>query len=298
MSEINYADILPSAPSGELLDMAEKYWAETNAIVMNVDYITDPLTEQKNKAVHCHCTACNNDFYSDYTSGGGCYLSKVKYGFFNTRTNENTASGSATLCPECGAPVKTIAISDFYRDTYTLGRRRFVEVLNVQNRVCIVSWIIYKEVNKKGVLSFEINRDEAYIAEGKKIIKFAGQQRYFSSYKIYNYWQQRKRFDDTLTDVKKEELLPFGEEVIIGTSCENSKLDVFAKGDKRMLVSYLRLWQKHPNIENLVMQVIVILCRKLCLKLQVMRKAITITIGAEAPMLKISILRRSGRMRC
>ena len=254
MSEIDYADILPSAPSGELLDMAEKYWAETNAIVMNVDYITDPLTEQKNKVVHCHCTACNNDFYCDYTSGGGCYWSRAKYGFFNSRTKENTASFSDTLCPECGAPVKTIAISDFYRDTYMLDRKRFVEVLNVQNRVCIVSWIIYKEVDKKGVLSFDINRHEAYVAEGKKLLKFAGQQRYFNSYHTYNDWQQRKRYDDTLIDIKKDELLPFGEDVLIGTSCENSKLDIFAKGDKRMLVSYLRLWQKHPNIENLVMQ--------------------------------------------
>jgi hypothetical protein len=86
------------------------------------------------------------------------------------------------------------------------------------------------------------------------MFRCSGKRRYFNSYQIYNRWVQTKRFDDCLGLVKNELLLPFGEDVLIGTSCENSKLDIFAKGDSRMLVSYLRLWQKHPNVENLVMQ--------------------------------------------
>ena len=128
MPETNYAEILPSSPSEELLDMAEKYWAETNAIVMSVDYINDPLTQQKNKVVHCHCTACKESFYCDYKSGGSCYWSRTKYGFFNTRTNEYISSGSNTLCPECSAPVRVISISDMYRNTYSLGSALFTEV--------------------------------------------------------------------------------------------------------------------------------------------------------------------------
>lgn len=254
MPETNYAEILPSSPSEELLDMAEKYWAETNAIVMSVDYINDPLTQLKNKVVHCHCTACKESFYCDFKSGSSCYWSRAKYSFFNTRTNEYISSGSNTLCPECGAPVRVISISDMYRNTYPLGRAIFTEVKNIESKVCIISWEIYKEADKKGKISFDWYRNEAYIADGKKMIRCSGQRRYFNSYQIYSSWMQTKRFDDCLGRVKKETLLPFGEEVIIGTSCENSKLDLFVQTEEISLVSYLRLWQKHPNIENLVMQ--------------------------------------------
>ena len=44
------------------------------------------------------------------------------------------------------------------------------------------------------------------------------------------------------------------EGLLVGSVCENSKLDIFCKADKNAthVVSYLRLWQSFPNIENLV----------------------------------------------
>ncbi|MBQ3603925.1 MAG: PcfJ domain-containing protein [Clostridia bacterium] len=254
MSETNYADMLPIKPPQGIFDMAERHWKDTNALVMNVDWLRDPITELKNRAVHCHCTACNESFYCDYTPGGTCCFSRSPYGFFNYRTNEHVTSYNNTLCPECGAPVKAIAISDMYSDGHQLGCKTFVAVQKIENKLCIISWWLQKSVNKKGEISIESRPREAYIAEGKKLIRVAGCQRYFYSYSYYNKWEPRKRYDDTLCEVDENFILPFGEEVLIGTACENSKLDIFAKGSDRMIVSYLRLWQKHPNIENLVMQ--------------------------------------------
>lgn len=254
MSDVNYADMLPSAPSQKLWDMAERYWADTNAIIMNVVYVKDPLTDTSKKLTQCHCTACDTTFHRDYVPSGYCTWSRTKYGFFNERTSEEVTSGSDTICPECGAPVRVKSISDIYGDTYTLGIKRFVEVIKIHNKVCVVSWELYKKSDKKGEVFFSYTRDEAYVADGKKMFRCSGQRRYFNSYQIYNQWIQTKRFDDCLGSVKEELLLPFDADVLIGTSCENSKLDIFANGDSRMIVSYLRLWQKHPNVENLVMQ--------------------------------------------
>lgn len=254
MSETNYADMLPIKPPQGIFDMAERYWKDTNAIVMNVEWLTDPLTGLKHRAVHCHCTACNEKFYCDYTSGGTCHYSRSSYGFFNYKTNEHVGSYTDTLCPECGAPVKAIGISDMYSDGYSLGRKTFVAVQNIENKLCIISWLMEKRVDKKGVVSILSHTREAYVAENKKIIKINGCRRYYYSYSIFCKWEQRKRYDDTLCEVDKKFILPFGEDVLKGTACENSKLDIFAKGNDRMIVSYLRLWQKHPNIENLVMQ--------------------------------------------
>lgn len=254
MSETNYAELLPETPSLELWDMAERYWADTNAIIMNVVYVKDPLTDTSKELTQCHCTACDTTFHRDYAPGGFCTWSRTKYGFFNERTAETVTSGDDTLCPECGAPVWVKSISDIYGDAFYLGTRLFVEVVKIRNKLCVVSWELNKKADKKGEVFFSYTRNEAYIADGKKMFRYSGKRRYFNSYQIYNQWVQTKRFDDCLGLVKNERLLPFDEDVLIGTSCENSKLDVFAKGDSRMLVSYLRLWQKHPNVENLVMQ--------------------------------------------
>lgn len=253
MPETDYAEMLPVQPPQGVFDMAERYWAETNAIIMNVEWITDPLTGLKHREVHCRCTACNEEFYSDY-SGAACSHGIANYGFFNYRTQEHVGSHNSTLCPECGAPVKAIAISNMYGDSHQLGCKTFVAVQKFENKLCIVAWWLEKRVNKLGKIAINSQIKEAYIADGKKLIKCAGAQRYFWSYSYFNKWEQRKRYDDTLCEIDGGFILPFDEETLVGTCCENSKLDIFCRGEKRMIVSYLRLWQRHPNIENLVMQ--------------------------------------------
>lgn len=255
MSETNYADMLPIKPPQGIFDMAERNWANTNAIVMNVEWIPDPLTNAKERKVHCHCTACDTDFYCDYVSGGMCmhHLSNA-YGFFNYKTKENITSYNSTLCPECGAPVMAISISSMYNSSYQLARKTYVAVLKIEGKLCIVSWWLEKRVDKHGKITIDSQIKEAYVFSGKKAIKCVGAQRYFWTYSLFNKWEQRKRCDDTLCEVDSDFILPFGEEELTGTDCENSKLDIFCKGDAKMIVSYLRLWQKHPNIENLVMQ--------------------------------------------
>ncbi len=253
MSETNYADMLPIKPPQGIFDMAERYWKDSNAIVMNVEWITDPLTGLKRREVRCRCTACGEDFYSDY-SGAACSFGISNYGFFNRRTNEHVGSYESTLCPECGAPVKAVAISNMYSDGYQIACKTYVAIQKIENKLCIIAWWIEKRVDKKGKIAINSKIQEAYIADGKKIIKCTGAQRYFYSYSYFNKWQLRKRYDDTLCEVDSDFILPFDEETLIGTACENSKLDIFCKGEKRMIVSYLRLWQKHSNIENLVTQ--------------------------------------------
>lgn len=254
MTETDYTEMLPIKPPQGIFDMAERYWKDTNVIVMNVEWITDPLTGLKHREVHCRCTACNEDFYCDYTSSGYCSHSSAQYGFFNYRTNEHIGSYNDTICPECGAPVKAIAISSMYGDSYQLACKTYVAVQKIESKLCIIAWWIEKRVDKKGKIAINSQIKEAYIFDGKRAVKCAGAQRYFWSYSYFSKWEQRKRYDDTLCEVDSDFIMPFDEETLIGTDCENSKLDVFCKGEKRMIVSYLRLWQKHPNIENLVMQ--------------------------------------------
>lgn len=254
MTETNYSKLLPLEPSQDLFDFAERYFQDTNALVMRCEYINNPLTDLKEKYVRCKCTACGESFLCDYVAGGLCSSYCNEYGFFNRRTQENITSYQETLCPECGAPVKAISISRMSSNGYNLGYKTFVEVCKIENMLCIVSWRFYKYVDKSGSVSIDSYPFEAYIADGKKIIRCVAYRYYFSSASWLKGWEQRKRYDDVLCEIDESRLLPFGQEVLNGTSCENSKLDLFAKGNGRLIVSYLRLWQKRPNVENLVTQ--------------------------------------------
>lgn len=253
MSETNYAEITPTQPSNELLEMAEKQYSDTNALVFRVDYERNVISGERTKYVRCTCTACNNTFGQVYSSGGLCARSGAQYGFYNERTFEHVKSYDNTLCPNCGAPVRALSISSM-RDETTLADLPFAEVMQINGNLAIVSYWIQKRVNKQGCILITSQLAEAYIAEGKKMVKLVGYRRYFSGYVIYNYWEQRKRCDDTFIGFKNVTIKPFSEKELIGTYCENSKLDIFAQRYPSQMVSYLRLWQKHKNIENLVTQ--------------------------------------------
>lgn len=253
MSDINYAEIAPTQPSPELLELAEKQYSDTNALVFRVDYERNVISGERTKYVRCTCTACNSTFGQIYSPGGLCARSGAQYGFYNERTSEHVKSYDCTLCPICGAPVRAISISSM-RDEATLADNPFAEVVQINGNLAIVCFWIQKSVNKQGCISITSQLAEAYIAEGKKMIKLVGYRRYFNSYIIFRYWERRKRCDDTFIGFRNVTVKPFSEKELIGTYCENSKLDIFAQRYPSQMVSYLRLWQKHKNIENLVTQ--------------------------------------------
>lgn len=254
MPEIkDYASLLPTEPPQAVMDMAEKYFADSNALIYRVEYYPDPLTQIKEKRVRCTCTACGDSFLAQWVSGCSCHGYGSEYGFFNPRTGEAVDSYTNTLCPTCGAPVKARSISSFSDDLW-IDHDDFVNVDTVEGKLCIFAWRISKYANKDGRIHYQARPFEAYIADGRKMYRCVGDQRYFYSYRYFSSWEQRKRCDDTLCRVNKERILPFNADILVGTDCENSKLDIFCKSDDVMLVSYLRLWQKYHNVENLVVQ--------------------------------------------
>ena len=94
------------------------------------------------------------------------------------------------------------------------------------------------------------------MAEDRKVVKLAGYQRFMSSISWYIDWHQRERFNDSFGKIHKDEIYPFDADVLIGTSAENCKLDKYINDCEDFVypVSYMNLWVKHKNVENLVMQ--------------------------------------------
>ena len=66
-------------------------------------------------------------------------------------------------------------------------------------------------------------------------------------------WEQRKTCLDNWGEA--DLVYPWDRRLLIGSTAENSKLDLYMKAAKEPYpVTYLRLWQRHRNIENLVTQ--------------------------------------------
>ena len=66
-------------------------------------------------------------------------------------------------------------------------------------------------------------------------------------------WRTSKRFADTINDIYSGEIIGDLHEAMIGTTAENSKLDLYMQQAATPFpVSYLRLWQKHRNVETLL----------------------------------------------
>jgi hypothetical protein len=248
---------LPTEPPEGLL----RWWNETyhselaNAIVYRAAHIIHPATGLKEKMVECKCTYCGETYYLDYVPAAGCSHSYTPAPFgFMTIQGENIISGNSVCCQECGAPCRALHIGNIgsgreIYEEYPLSLGRVDDI-----PVCFV-WRLIKTVYKDGTTVTSVKPYEAYAFSGKKCYKFVGYFRYFSTSVQLSHWECRCRCDDTSCHWPKKKIFPWKAGLWDGTCLENCKVKRFVRDSadgKMFLVSYLRTFQKHPNIENLV----------------------------------------------
>lgn len=92
----------------------------------------------------------------------------------------------------------------------------------------------------------------AYVVDGKRIIKLAHYRRYLSGFYRFDQWEQLKQAKDKLGVPYFLNEMPD----LAGTSLENAKLpEYYAQTydkDRFFPLGYIRLYQRRPNIENLI----------------------------------------------
>lgn len=91
--------------------------------------------------------------------------------------------------------------------------------------------------------------------EKRKAVRLTGYQKYMSSIGFFGRWRQVKRCDDRWGKTVRKDWFRRPEK-FDGTTIEHSGLDLYLKAaeDGGRPVTYLRLWQKHRNLENLIVQ--------------------------------------------
>ena len=258
MSEIKEdTSFIPRTPPENLIPyMREQGCFNTEYIIYRAEYETvyEAGERRREKVVECTCTACERTYHMQYSPNDACHnsYSSAPFGFFNEATMEHVISGDATLCPYCGAQVNVKHVGSF---KYTFDEREHwpLTVHNINGQIHLIMWCVYRTVDKQARIKDVTRPYEAYVFEGKKCAKYCGYHKYFTSFSWLNEWERRKRCEDNTGT--PDPILPFNKKICDGTALENSKFYEYCKKSKKAYpITYLRIYQKHPNVENLIMQ--------------------------------------------
>ncbi len=256
--EIDYTKLLPQEPPEGMLEyFIGKGYLNTNGLIYQSEYVRNPLTEENEKMVKLKCSACGGEMYAEYVGAGGCShgYSPASFGFCHPETNEGVISYNDILCPMCGEKVRAYHLNSFYNNTILVDSIRPINIIRIGNDVAMLKWEVKKRITKQGGVIYETEPYEGYIFTGRKCVKVVGYRWCFYAKSYTGKWNQLKRCTDQMGEVDRKLIYNFDMKLLEGTVLENSKLDKYLKSDKTSYpVTYLRVYQKHKNIENLVMQ--------------------------------------------
>ncbi len=249
----DYSSLLPTQPPEGLISwLLSQGELRQELLIYKAESYYDPLEDRKKQGVRITCSACDEYGYTEKVNGPSCAAyAPAPFGFVHPETGFPTIAGESNICPYCGEKVKVAHVGslrygeEFYSWPTTISR--------FEDKVLIIGWCVVKGIDKTGLTSFHPNMYEAYIVEEKKIVRLAAYRKFMSQISFSMKWEQRKKYDDVWGSSPL--VFPWDPELLIGSTAENSKLDRYMKcKGEHYPVSYLKLWQKHPNTENLIMQ--------------------------------------------
>ena len=149
MEKIDYTKLMPPPPE----DIAEEIlrqgaFKHTDIVIFRCDYITNPLTEFKERMAKCICTACKEEWYEHWASDAGCSAYNQKYGI-NTG-NEIIRDGDVFICPHCGAKVTLKHFSHISRYN-RFNKTEWITVFGrIEDKFTITEYAVVKQYEADG----------------------------------------------------------------------------------------------------------------------------------------------------
>lgn len=249
----DYTKLLPLQPPAKLWKHPKvKRELNVNALVYKVGWVYDPYEERRVKMAEIHCTACGDTYYyplAKETSCGGA----IHYGIMHP-CGEELFSGDTCLCPECGAGVTLRHTSDFGKEQRKVLAATYpITCKKIGNHLALISWRLLKTTDKQGNVEFNAMPFEAYISEGKKVVKCVGYWKYFSTLRWTGEWEQRAVAYDGYGEIGDGAFLEPSLAQLKGTEMENSKIGKFMQVGRHP-IGYMMVYLKHPNVENFIVQ--------------------------------------------
>ena len=251
MAERDYSGELPVTPPDGLVD-----WLYGQG-VFDTGYLIYTAERQKKGRVKLICSECGGTTTAEYAKDDlRVNRGQPYYGFVHPVEGGKVNDGDSALCPMCEAPVTVKWCSNISSSGNKGWRAWPMTVTRLEDKLVLTGWYVEKLLFKDGGTEIGVHPHEAYVAEKKRIARLTAYSSYMGGV-VYHHdkWRQVKRYNDTWGRTKL--FYPWDKRLLDGSAAENCKLDVFIAGAREnpvFPISYIRLWQKHPNAENLVMQ--------------------------------------------
>lgn len=252
MSEqINYEELLPRQPADGALEWCVRTQFKSEYAIYRYTYYRDPLTGMREDAVSVTCTACGGNWIAEKVRGADCGKGWAPFGFVNGVMQ--IGPEDKLHCPQCGAELRAKHVGQLSRAGID-DNVYFCEPWQLGNKFVLLGWRCERNIGKDAEKIYRIWPYETYVFEERKAVRLNGYQKCMTAMRFFDKWRQLKRCDDKWGRTGPADWLR--EPEIAGTNVENSALPQYLKaaGSTARPVTYLRLWQRHKNIENLVVQ--------------------------------------------
>lgn len=248
MEQHDYAAELPQEPPEGLIPWLQKKGKlQEHVIWYKAAWVHDPLTGQRKRMAQLRCSACGDTMYAGRIPNPG-----HTFGYVDPESGHPVSSGNHVRCPMCGCAAEALHIGRGRGGRY--GKEYWpLTITRVGDRLALVGWCVGKYISCEGEESVSCRQYEAYVVEERKVVRLMGYIKCLSTVSFFGHWEQRRNCLDNWGEA--DLVYPWDRRLLIGSTAENSKLDLYMRAAKEPYpVTYLRLWQRHRNLENLIMQ--------------------------------------------
>lgn len=258
----DYINQLPLIPPDWIISWTLRQDKAMGALVYRAYVDRDILTGEKTNAVKVSCTECGQTWIADRAEFHKCHSqSRVGFGFINSCEGEGICyDGECSICPCCASQVKVWHVGRISKYGSFMSSHHPMSVHRIGDSIALVGWWIerhlLKDSGEESVAHDEISiyPHEAYVLEGRKLIRYSAADKIYNRLRFYRQWARRTRFSDCFGICDK--IYPPSFKEMEGTVAENCKLDMYVEAAKVAgdcwPVEYLNMWAKHPNVENIV----------------------------------------------
>lgn len=224
---------------------------------------------RKQRVVRTTCSECGQSAIVEYATPDPAYSGgRGRYGFYhpNDPMHDPTRDGGSTLCPVCESPVSVRCAAAVGAGSFTASETDVMSASLLAGEpgkrpLVLTGWNVRRLVNRYGMDRYDVRPLEAYIFEAHDAYKlngwvnsYSGTAGYFVS--VCREWRQPQDWSESWGRVSG--IFGLTPELVAESCLPNCKLDRYmAEGTWRGLkspVAYLRLYQRHPQVENLVVQ--------------------------------------------
>ena len=226
------------------------------------EYLLDDRAKpRKIKMVRCRCSCCGEDILLNWGKD-----ERHGYGFILPEDIEGdwprtvTAAGDEVVCPMCREEVLVNKAAAIGRSYYVTAESSVMSasLVGESNMLALTGWTVQRRVYRSGVDSLEFLPAEAYVFSAGDCAQllgwrnsYSGNAGYFISYA--KDWRQPERWSEKWGAIS--DIFGLTPELVERSCLPNCKLDVYMAGDTgpaRYPVVYLRLYQAHPNVEQVL----------------------------------------------